>query len=222
MTSRRRCRAGLARSRQAANLAGWRLLHPAERPRPSNRACLAASVFLPAPANWPRDPSKRPTLSQGGGKSNPPRAAQLTGFEDSNSSENVGIDSKATGQGMNQSNIGENLALLNNGSNGDSVPATVPGSEPVWLRRQRLNLGPHPYQLNAGNRCANRPFRRAPATVEAKVMRSIGAQVCVRRDARFLPLASTRAQPTVVSHPAHGHCTLAVAKRHKRGRSNWC
>jgi hypothetical protein len=46
------------------------------------------------------------------------------------------------------SNLGENLALLNNGSNGDSVPATVPGSELVRLTRQRLNLGPHPYQSN--------------------------------------------------------------------------
>jgi hypothetical protein len=32
-------------------------------------------------------------------------------------------------------NIGENLALLNNGSNGDSVPATVPGSELFRLTR---------------------------------------------------------------------------------------
>jgi hypothetical protein len=29
------------------------------------------------------------------------------------------------------SNISENLTLLNNGSNGDSVPATVPGSKLV-------------------------------------------------------------------------------------------
>jgi hypothetical protein len=39
-------------------------------------------------------------------------------------------------------NINENLALLNNASNGDSVPATVPGPELVRLTRQRLNLGP--------------------------------------------------------------------------------
>jgi hypothetical protein len=37
-------------------------------------------------------------------------------------------------------NIGDNLALLNNGSNGDSVPAPVPGSELVQLTLQRLNL----------------------------------------------------------------------------------
>jgi hypothetical protein len=30
-------------------------------------------------------------------------------------------------------NIGDNLTLLNNGSNGDSVPATVPGSELIQL-----------------------------------------------------------------------------------------
>jgi hypothetical protein len=33
------------------------------------------------------------------------------------------------------SDIGENLTLQNNGSNGDSVPATVPGSEVVRLTR---------------------------------------------------------------------------------------
>ena len=33
------------------------------------------------------------------------------------------------------------------------------------------------YQLNAGNRCADRPFPRSPATVGAGVMRSIGPLV---------------------------------------------
>jgi hypothetical protein len=69
-----------------------------------------------------------------------PARLRLTGFEDSNSSANVGIDSKAAAQGMILSNIGENTALLNNGSNGDSVPATVPGSELVRLTCQRLKL----------------------------------------------------------------------------------
>jgi hypothetical protein len=59
------------------------------------------------------------------------RAACLTGFEDAISFANVGIDSKATGQRMVLSNIHDNLTLLNNGSNGDSVPGTVPGSELV-------------------------------------------------------------------------------------------
>ena len=54
------------------------------------------------------------------------RVAAHTGFEDSNSSTNVGIDSKAAGKKTILSNIGENLALLHNRSNGDSVPATVP------------------------------------------------------------------------------------------------
>jgi hypothetical protein len=48
----------------------------------------------------------------------------------------------------------------------------------VWAC-QDLNLGPHPHQLNAGNRCADRPFRRSRSTVGAKVMRSTGALVCV-------------------------------------------
>jgi hypothetical protein len=54
------------------------------------------------------------------------QAPSHTGFEDSNSSANVGIDSKAAAQGIVVCNMGENLVLLNNGSNGDSVPATVP------------------------------------------------------------------------------------------------
>jgi hypothetical protein len=65
-------------------------------------------------------------------------------FEDSNSSGNVGIDSKATGQKMILSNIGENLALLNNGGNDDSVPATVPGSSQTLhqtLLRERSAAG---------------------------------------------------------------------------------
>jgi hypothetical protein len=48
-----------------------------------------------------------------------------------------------------------------------------------WWACQDLNLGPHPYQLNAGNRCANRRSRRSRPTVDANVMRSIGVQVCV-------------------------------------------
>jgi hypothetical protein len=44
----------------------------------------------------------------------------------SNSSANVRIDSKAAGQEPIMSNISENLALLNNGINGEAVPATVP------------------------------------------------------------------------------------------------
>ena len=52
-------------------------------------------------------------------------------------------------------------------------------SEAMWWACQDLNLGPHPYQLNAGNRCADGRFRRSRSTVGAKVMRSIGIQVCV-------------------------------------------
>jgi hypothetical protein len=61
------------------------------------------------------------------------RVAAHTGFEDENSSANVGIDSNAAGQRRAPFNIGANLALLNNGSNGDSVPATVPTLEPQRL-----------------------------------------------------------------------------------------
>ena len=42
-----------------------------------------------------------------------------------------------------------------------------------------LNQRPHPYQLNAGNRCAAGRSRRSRSTVGARVMRSIRALVCV-------------------------------------------
>ena len=48
-----------------------------------------------------------------------------------------------------------------------------------WWACQDLNLGPHPYQLNAGNRCADRPFPRSRPTVGAQGMRSIRPLVCV-------------------------------------------
>jgi hypothetical protein len=49
----------------------------------------------------------------------------------------------------------------------------------LWWACQDLNLGPHPYQLNAGNRCADGRFRRSRPTVGAEVIRSIDVQVCV-------------------------------------------
>ena len=45
-----------------------------------------------------------------------------------------------------------------------------------WWACQDLNLGPHPYQQTAGNRCADRRSRRSPPTVGAKVMWSTGTQ----------------------------------------------
>ena len=48
-----------------------------------------------------------------------------------------------------------------------------------WWACQDLNLGPHPYQLNAGNRCADRPFPRSRPTVRAKVIGSPSAKLCV-------------------------------------------
>ena len=49
---------------------------------------------------------------------------------------------------------------------------------------QDLNLGPHPYQLNFGNRCADRPFPRSAPTVGAEGMRStIMASTCAGRRA---------------------------------------
>ena len=58
------------------------------------------------------------------------RAAHVTAFEDSNCYANAGICNKVTAKGIGLPNINENLALLNNVSNGHSVPATVPASAP--------------------------------------------------------------------------------------------
>jgi hypothetical protein len=49
----------------------------------------------------------------------------------------------------------------------------------VWWAWLDLNQRPHPYQLNAGNRCADRPLRRSRSTVRAQGIGSIGVQVCV-------------------------------------------
>ena len=43
-------------------------------------------------------------------------------------------------------------------------------SEPVWWAWLDLNQRPHPYQENAGNRCAEHHSRRSHSTVEAEVM----------------------------------------------------
>jgi hypothetical protein len=48
-----------------------------------------------------------------------------------------------------------------------------------WWACQDLNLGPHPYQLTAGNRCADRRFCRSRSTVGVEGMCSIGPLVCV-------------------------------------------
>jgi hypothetical protein len=47
-----------------------------------------------------------------------------------------------------------------------------------WWACQDLNLGPHPYQQNAGNRCAKRRSRRSRSTVQAEVMCSHRVQLC--------------------------------------------
>ena len=62
------------------------------------------------------------------------------------------------------SNIDKNLTLLDNGSNGDSVPATVPGSELAQLTRQRLNTGHLPIGIARSPQC-NPAFRGSAPTV---------------------------------------------------------
>jgi hypothetical protein len=53
-----------------------------------------------------------------------------------------------------------------------------------WWACQDLNLGPHPYQQNAGNRCAKSRSRRLRSTVGAKVMCSRGVQFMCSHPAR--------------------------------------
>src|SRR5215216_4843270 len=59
----------------------------------------------------------------------------------------------------------------------------VSAGEGGWWAWEDLNLRPHPYQLNAGNRCANRPFPSSRPTVGAQGMRSISPLVCVLANA---------------------------------------
>jgi hypothetical protein len=72
--------------------------------------------------------------------------------------------------------------------------------------RVRMNLGPHPYQQNAGNRCDRRHSCRSRPTVEPKVMCSDRVQLC----ALILRLASTvglgLSGPTLLAAPIRsGH-----------------
>jgi hypothetical protein len=91
-----------------------------ERITVESRACIQPYFFAPAVRTLtaPREAD--------GNRTRLSRATAHTGFEDLNFSANVSSSRNAAGQRMSQSNIGENLTLLSNGSNGDSVPATVP------------------------------------------------------------------------------------------------
>src|SRR5215216_2803287 len=57
----------------------------------------------------------------------------------------------------------------------------------LWWACQDLSLGPHPYQQNAGNRCANGRFRRSRSTVEGEVMCSHRGQLCALIPAAVSP-----------------------------------
>jgi hypothetical protein len=71
-------------------------------------------------------------------------------------------------------------------------------SQGRWWAWEDLNLGPHPYQLNAGNRCADHRSCRSRSTVEAQGIRSNSPLVCVFPHANALqrrwypPLAANR------------------------------
>src|SRR4029453_17814997 len=89
----------------------------------------------------------------------------------------------------------------------DALPCWV-----GWWACQDLNLRPHPYQQNAGNRCADRPFPRSRPTVEAKGMRSIGPLVCVLTNAST-PASLAAAAPTLAPWPTPEPAVLAVSVR---------
>jgi hypothetical protein len=78
----------------------------------------------------PRPVRLRCSAEADGNRTRLSRATAHTGFEDLNSSANVSSGRNAAGQGMSRPKIIENLAVLSNGSNGDSVPVTVPAAEP--------------------------------------------------------------------------------------------
>jgi hypothetical protein len=59
-------------------------------------------------------------------------------------------------------------------------------SEAISWAWEDLNLRPHPYQLTAGNRCADSPFPRSPLTVGVVVIGSIGVQLCVLLSGLYL------------------------------------
>jgi hypothetical protein len=92
-------------------------------------------------------------------------------FEDSNSSRNVGIDGKATGQRMSCPTSVRTWPDSTMAAMAILCQRPFPGSELVRLTRQRMSQGPYPNQLNAGNRCTDRRSRRLRPTVGAKVMR---------------------------------------------------
>ena len=97
-----------------------------------------------------------------------------------------------------------------------------------------MNLGPHPYQQNAGNRCAKRRSRRSRPTVEVEVMCSRGVQLCAlsQGDLRTadahrqphtsclsdLPTTCTSARPYAISAAEPISMLIGNHKRPWRGR----
>jgi hypothetical protein len=78
----------------------------------------------------------------------------------------------------------------------------------VWWACQDLNLGPHPYQQNAGNRCAKRRSRRSRSTVGPEVMCSHRVQLNGLLDVlqaslipHLAPLVRSNPTPTASRRP---------------------
>jgi hypothetical protein len=72
-------------------------------------------------------------------------------------------------------------------------------SAALWWAWEDLNLRLHPYQQNAGNRCANRRSRRSRPTVRGEVMCSHRVQLCA------LILAPTPEVQQAIQHSARAH-----------------
>jgi hypothetical protein len=72
--------------------------------------------------------------------------------------------------------MGERLGWSGRDGSGDDDDQRFRWSGLVWWACEDLNLGPLPYQLTVGNRCAQGRFRSWHPTIEAKVKWSIGVQ----------------------------------------------
>jgi hypothetical protein len=116
-------------------------------------------------------------------------------------------------------------------------------STPMWWACQDLNLGPHPYQQNAGNRCAKRRCCRSCSTVEVEVMCSHPAPWSLQFDEAIqysrtsimwlpaiyllpcirLPRATSRSAlpqraDLIPPHPPLSHCLCAEPLKHNGGQ----
>jgi hypothetical protein len=98
---------------------------------------------------------------------------------------------------------GPSAAQVDGGRSRLAIDSAVTCGNEEWAC-QDLNLGPHPYQQNAGNRCAEGRFPRSRPTVEARVMCSHRVQLCVLIVHSIRPLRNASFR-----HPRASSCIRA-------------